>query len=455
MDSIHPEARRNINERALALLETFRRYKPPPTGKPKFPSERIPAAVLADDDFIDVRILTVADPYGRTLAKFYHHGSAMVGLKEEDYPDLSKIVGALQKVAALRNRLSETFLEDHVFLWCRGRLRDGYTGTLIDYLEMQISADVHPRTVWAPISSLEVEHEFTIGDSRICPITAQFLNDLELRSEGAVAPEDREHSRAYFQSLRQKMQGHAAVVVETDAEPVRAFELAMAKAEAAIGILRLFSQAALDPGLICPCALLGTEHLPIARAVLVANGQFAGARSQSASKSMGHWRLDADLIREIKGAGLDDTAALIKLQKPTAFQTVVLASHLRYSKSTMVDDLGDRLVYMLTALESLYLKDGSEQIGQNLGERLAFTTAHTADEREKVIRNVKAIYKFRSNYLHHGATISERHEIGDFMMTAYNGLEVARRNNENFPSVEEFCSAVDRYKLGGVRPFRG
>lgn len=255
-----------------------------------------------------------------------------------------------------------------------------------------------------------MEHEFTIGDSRICPITAQFLNDLELRSEGAVAQEDREHSRAYFQSLIKKMQGHAAVVIETDAEPVRAFELAMAKAEAAIGILRLFSQAALDPDLIYPCAPLGTEHLPIARAVFVADGQFAVATSQAASKSIGHWRLDADLIREIKGAGLDDTAALLKLQKPTTFQAAVLASHLRYSRSTMVDDLGDRLVYMLTAPESLYLKDGSEQIGHNLGERLAFATVHTGDEREKVIKNVKAIYKLRSNYLHHGAMISERNE---------------------------------------------
>jgi len=451
MESIHPEAQRHIDEQAFALLAKFKLYESVTASQPRFPSEKIPAATLFDEDFIGEPIEKITDTYGKVVAKFYYDGPKRVGLDEEDYTYLPKIVSSLQKVSVIRNKLSETFLEDHTFLWCRARLRDGYSGTLTEYLADQLSNVVRPRTAWIPIASFEVQQEFNVGNAIIRPIAAQFLKGLQEQLEEKVPTRDTEHVRRYFDKLRQQMQGHAAVVIETEAEPIRAFELAMEKAEDVIGILRLFSQAAFDPELLCPCSPLGTEHVPVARALFVADGKFGGARTQARTRSMSHWRLDAEEIQELKKAGLDDTAALLWLEKPSAFQNAVIESHLRYSRSTMVDNLGDRLVYMLTALESLYLKDGSEQIGQNLAERLAFSTAHTAEERETIIKNVKGIYKMRSDYLHHGVLISERNEIAKFMMTAYNALEIARLNCAKVTTVSEFCSAIDHYKLGGGR----
>lgn len=61
----------------------------------------------------------------------------------------------------------------------------------------------------------------------------------------------------------------------------------------------------------------------------------------------------------------------------------------------MKSDLSDRIVYILTALESLFLKDGSEPIQQNLAERLAVSTTDNANERMDIIRNTKAVYKLR------------------------------------------------------------
>lgn len=443
MDLFHPEAAQNINNKAIDLLSKVRQFPAPKAKTPAFPSNKIPTAVLTDADVLGEPILGLSDPYGRTVAKFWCAEGKLVGFGEKELSAVVDVVESLQRISKVRAILSQNFLEEKVFLWCQARVQDGLILTFADFLVEQALKVVARRTVWIPISSLEVEHEFPIGRVHVRPITAQMLDGLEESSLKSL-----KYRRELFGNVRRRMQGHAAIVVEVEAEPIRTFEVAVDRAEAAIGLLRLFSPAAFDVGLLCLCAPLGTEHFPVARAILIKDGEMDSERSIATVKSVHHWRLDAQLIDQFRKIGLDETAALLELKEPSPFQKAVLESHLRYSRSTMLDNLGDKLVYVLTSMESLYLKDGSEQIGQNLAERLAFATAKGKD-RIDVVRNVKAIYKMRSEYLHHGVTIGEKNQLNAFLSTAYSALETSRKNSSRFRTASEFCAALDSYKLSG------
>ena len=448
MLSIHPEAARNIEEKASKLLKKVRRGTLTQKEQDGFAADRFVSAHLTSEHIVGELVPSLSDQYGRTVAKFFKSGNQTWGLVNDDYEDLKSIVALLSKNAQVRKLLSEKFVEEEIFLWCRGRIRDGEQRTLTEYMEARARESVEQRSAWVPVALLDVEREFQVGNAVVRPVTSQMFDQMyaETVAQNRITEAD---ARLLFDKLRKPMQGGAAVVIDVAAESRRAFELAVEAAETVIALLRAFSPAAFDPELTCACSPLGTEYQPIAKVLFIKGGEFAGYTNAPPGRSLGRWRLDNEWITEIKSNGLDDVARLVQLEKPSQFEQAVIDSHLLYSRSTMKSDLSDRLVYVLTSLESLFLKDGSEPIQQNLGERLAIGTAQSADDRLEVIRNTKAVYRLRSNYLHHGATHSDSQELKPFLLTACTGLELARKNAGRFKTVSEFCQALDRHKLGG------
>ena len=448
MIEFHPEAARNIELKAMALLGKFRRVTLTRREGKSFPVDRFVSARITDKDIIGEIVESLSDQYGRTVAKFFKSGSQTWGLVESDYDDLRRLVALLSKNAQVRKFLSDTFLENEVFCWCRAQIRDGEKAGLTDHLKKRTSETVKRQCAWVPVALLDVEQEFSVGHAAVRPLTAQMFDEMHrfTLEEGNVNADD---ARVFYGRLRKKMQGGAAVVIDVSAERDRAFEIAFEAAEIVVGLLRAFSPAAFDPELVCACAPLGTEHQPLAKMLFIESGKFDGYKNAPSGRSLGRWRLDAEWAAELKNNGLDDVAKLVGLDQRTQFQQAILDSHLLYSRSTMKSDLSDRIVYILTALESLFLKDCSEPIQQNLAERLAVSTTNNANERMDIIRATKVVYKLRSEYLHHGSTSSDAHELKPFLLTACAGLAVARKNAGKFKSVSNFCAALDLYKLGG------
>ena len=57
--------------------------------------------------------------------------------------------------------------------------------------------------------------------------------------------------------------------------------------------------------------------------------------------------------------------------------------------------MADKLVYILASLESILLKNDSEPIQKNLGERMAFLIGPTVEARKTIIANVVETYARR------------------------------------------------------------
>ncbi|MBR2535759.1 MAG: hypothetical protein IKE66_06765 [Hyphomicrobium sp.] len=394
MIEFHRDEARNIEIKATTLLTKFRRGTLTRKEDNNFPVDRFVSAHITDKDIIGEIVPSLSDQYGRTVAKFFNAGSQTWGLVESGYDDLRSLVALLSKNALVRKFLSDSLLENEVFFWCRARIRDAEKVGLTDYLKKRASETVKQQCAWVPVALLDVEQEFEVGHAAVRPLTPQIFDEMHrfTLEEGNINADD---AKALYDKLRKQMQGGAAVVIDVCAERGRAFELAFEAAEVVVGLLRAFSPAAFDPELVCACAPLGTEHQPVAKMLFIQGGKFDGYKNAPPGRSLGRWRLDAEWATELKNNGLDDVAKLVGLNRRTQFQQAILDSHLLYSRSTMKSDLSDRIVYILTALESLFLKDGSEPIQQNLAERLAVSTTDNANERMDIIRNTKAVYKLR------------------------------------------------------------
>ena len=62
---------------------------------------------------------------------------------------------------------------------------------------------------------------------------------------------------------------------------------------------------------------------------------------------------------------------------------------------------------IIGALEMILLRNDTEPIQQNIGERMAFVVGRNVNERKAIINNFRRIYSVRSKFLHHGVGSEE------------------------------------------------
>lgn len=102
----------------------------------------------------------------------------------------------------------------------------------------------------------------------------------------------------------------------------------------------------------------------------------------------------------------------------------------------------------MTTLDSLLLKNSSEPIGQNLGERMAFLLTRNGQERKQIIEKVRFAYTLRSNYLHYAETEQESEKIAEFLAIASMLYARVLRHVGRFTERLAFIDAIDNMKLG-------
>ena len=162
------------------------------------------------------------------------------------------------------------------------------------------------------------------------------------------------------------------------------------------------------------------------------------------------WNLDRQTISEYKEYGLDVISGLLIAERRTEFQDSLLDSVMIYSKSPLARAAEEKLIYILVALESLLLRDQNEPVQDNVAARMAYLIKDTADERRRVIGNVKATYAIRSAFIHHGHGIREGEVLGEFMMSVWELFLRLIENVDRFATRQELIETVEKGRLSGM-----
>lgn len=113
-----------------------------------------------------------------------------------------------------------------------------------------------------------------------------------------------------------------------------------------------------------------------------------------------------------------------------------------------LSDVNDRLVYMMSALEGLFLR-GDEPIQQNVGERMAFLLFSDPQARMDTVQNFKEMYNMRSQYIHHRVSLVEQDKLETFVRNAgFVLLGTLKKSISKFRTKDEFLRAIDLIKFG-------
>ncbi len=152
----------------------------------------------------------------------------------------------------------------------------------------------------------------------------------------------------------------------------------------------------------------------------VKSGRILSWGEQGLGTPVLNWHLsDEDVSKNKASFGFDEVSELLTLESRSKFQDVLLDALLLYSRSTREKDLAGKLVYTLVAIESVLLRNDTEPVQQNAGERMAFLIAKSVEKRRAVIRNLREAYTLRSRFIHHGHTIDQLETVKSFMIDAW------------------------------------
>ena len=443
---LHPEASKTFNEKAEALLPLLSEV---PVLGPEvggFKPQIHPRANLTGEDIVGGVKVGLMDGRGMEYGKLFEHDGKTFGLVGRGFKDLQTLAGRIQETESVRPYISVQRITECGFEWLRRRHGGNTSEPFIEFALREASSQVGENEIWHPLYHVFIQSDLVVGKVVFKTLTPKMFGRWDQIPEG-VPQEQRAAIHAAIGARRSKLQGCAAATIKLIAEPLRAEELSMQEAERSIACLRFFHPANLSPYIRSFCTTTGKENLSMTSALLVRDGQIVRSSEKLNTRSGTTWMIPDEEIREIRAVALDSLSRMLLGEKTSPFEQELLDAILVYSRNSLFDDPLNRLIYILSALESLLLRDKNEPIQKNLAERLAFIVGVTIEEREKVRDNATRVYGLRSEFLHHGKGTIQMEELESFMLNVWKAFVALIHNVDRFPTRQDLIVALERRKM--------
>jgi len=444
---LHPEARRSFNESSEELLAEVRPMQQNRVEVGGFRPDVFISGHFGEADIVgDVKV-AIVDGTGNEVGKLFREGRQQFGLVRDGFQRFKTLVAKIQGTPTFRDSVSYSCLLDVAFDWVTQNYLRKTTLTLCDHVVAECTKQLRELDIWIPVYQLYAEEDLRVGSCVFRTITAQMIDEWEQHFRSTVKEEDGSQIDEVFRTKRKQLQGTFAATLRVFAEPNRGYELALEQAEYAIGLLNFFHPAHGTLRTRSYATVLGQENIQTTTALILENGQIRQRQRKLIDRGASPWILDGSQIQFLKQSGLDKVGALWEKEGKSDFDTSSLNALQLYSKSSLGTLVTDRLVYLLAALESMLLRNTSEPVQKNIGERMAFIIKKTVDERKRVVQIVEEVYKLRSSFLHHGQRVNALDTIEEFMVCAWTSFLVLIQNSDKFATRDAMFDAIDNMKF--------
>ena len=371
--SLHPDASKRFDEKGDALLLELKPIQMPSSPKRDFnPGIYVKDTITGKDIIGDIK-MSHMDVSGNVTARSFFYNSKEIGLAGESFQQLMELAEAIQKTRTIRQYISLSFLADSIFAWAEKKYKGEDKSDLSQYIINECQTSIHEFEIWIPVALLHIQSDFTIGKIQLKTLGASYFDQWKEQVK------QHEQAPALLEKIekeREKLQGNAIASFKIISEHSFAVDQAFTETEKALSILRFFSTANFFSERRSYCTVLGKENLRSTHYyVFKENAFYPSITSSSIEKDASRWVIDDNWLEMMKESQLFVLSQLITKEELSDFEDKMLTSVLLYSKASLCTEPADKLLYVLTSLESLLLKNETEPIQQNMADRIAFVLA--------------------------------------------------------------------------------
>jgi hypothetical protein len=446
MKTLHPNAAAAYDEKVASLPQKLKPPPDPPASQTRS-SDSYVSAQITDEDIEPGSLREYhTDFTGQPQACYFESARGFLGLDGDDHENLRVVAERLARESTYRDSLSREFIYETSIDWLKARVDDptGSPLSLIEYLDGAAAKAVKRREIWLPIPVVRISRPFQIGQVVFRRLTKAMLDE---RIE-SISVSEREREIIYSDQIRSTLQGATAACVSVEAEPIRAEQYATQESIGPIAVLRLACPAILHAHKWAPLdpSLIGSVRGPTV--VRVEDGKIMGEHHHLAKGMLTQWVISPaeieENLRTIWGAGHN---LIVSDRSP--FQELLLGAVIQYSRSLLKADIAERVLYVVSALESVLIKDPRESIVQNLRERLALIAGANSAERRSLAELVSEVYEMRSSFVHRALPVVELSRLDDFLLESGTTMCFLLGNHDKWRAKEDFLKAIDNHKFAG------
>ena len=383
----------------------------------------------------------VEDGEGSESGRFWICEGSRVGWDGEAYQKIKRIASKLATGKPLGEFISMKFAMEEIFEWLRRTLEKGQEPTLAAHLKARCEETLFQGEIWIPLCRTYANAPFSIGEVAFKAVHKTMMDAWYSRFDtvqdsGAKVVLNRERSA---------LQATLAACTRVCAEPQKAFEIALERTSDATALLRFLSHANWSCKIRSEAVPMGSELRNSVKSLYVVDGAIKQVQNGLTDAPPRPWniteniRLLPDILTRLHDLALNNEG--------TELRKSLYEALLIYSRNNLTSDLSEKLLFVLVALESLLLRDGSEAIQGNLAERLAFLAGPTLDERKKIVEITRTVYGLRSNFVHHGKAVEEVEALERFLDYAWKALASVLTEVDKFKSRGDLISYLNDRRL--------
>jgi hypothetical protein len=412
--SFHPEAAKRFDERTRDILTTVQGLRPVPDPTAQTPDVHPVDNIRSEDIISGSKFVFEFNPLGDPTGVVWVSGTMHVGWVGPAFEPIRALVESVAATKPFPEFVSFEFLLKQICEWLCDTLERRRSDTLSTFIAQRSNEAIREHDIWIPLFQTYSSKEFLIGDVAFRTFTRDIMDEWWNRRPARVR-EDPLGSAA-LNKRRSELQASLAACVRVRAEEHRAVEIARAKAENATALLRFLSPANLNSRLTSLCTPTASGLVPQVTTVFMDNGRIDRISRGVPDLRATDWLLD-DSIR--LRSGILENLNRLASDISTEFCRALYDALILFSRQTLAVEVSDKLVFTLSALESMLLRDGNEPIQKNLGERMAFLIGQSPEARKDIVKNIEAVYRIRSAFVHHGQTARHVETVDRFLINAW------------------------------------
>jgi hypothetical protein len=201
-------------------------------------------------------IVSHTDLAGKLVARFFEKEGRFLGLADEKLVKVLKFAEKISLRKELRDVLSRVTVREIVLAWVGDTVRERPAEPIVARLNRTVRKKVRHLTIWIPVDETQVDGEVKFADSTLKMVSRRELDALIDRGL-EKAPD--EAVRLTKEKLHRSWLGKAAMHFSLEAEPERAQELGLEKAENYMALLQIYGSAPLLLPLTSYAAPCGTR----------------------------------------------------------------------------------------------------------------------------------------------------------------------------------------------------
>ena len=194
---------------------------------------------------------------------------------------------------------------------------------------------------------------------------------------------------------------------------------------------------------------MGKQNTRTTMDMVVENGSIRSIGRGTLEEGPPAWSIDKARQMPLCSGLLEALNDLASNSSNTEFRADLYGALQLHARHSVATEIAHKLVFVVAAAESIFLKNSSEPIQKNLGERLAFLIGTTLDERRKLIRNVDEFYKIRSGLIHHGREVpeSQKDVVDEFFFNVWFSFATLLRARDRWKNRDAMFNTLEDRKL--------